>query len=82
MTDTIIPSARRPAVRVEAVDPRACVGEAAAVLQSAWPVPRLRYAPEDLAWRFSRPGWADPRGWVARDDTGRAVGFAAALPVR
>ena len=67
-------------VRVEEVDPRACAGEAAAVLRAAWPVPRLRYAPEDLAWQFGRPGWGPPRGWVVRDDAGAARAFAAALP--
>jgi hypothetical protein len=67
-------------VAIEAVDPRGHAAEAAAVLQAAWGPPRLRYAPEDLAWQFARPGWAGPRGWIARDAGGAPVAFAAALP--
>ena len=65
---------------VETVDPRESVSEAAAVLQAAWPVPRLRYSPKDLCWQLARPGWGPPRGWLARNGAGEPVGFAAALP--
>jgi hypothetical protein len=67
-------------VTIEAVDPRGHAAEAAAVLQAAWAPPRLRYAPEDLAWQFARPGWGPPRAWLARNGAGEPVGFAAALP--
>lgn len=67
-------------VAIEVVDPRALAAEAAEVLRGAWPLPRLRYAPEDLAWQFRRPGWGDPRGWVGRDEAGRPVAFGAAMP--
>lgn len=65
---------------VDSVDPRERVEEVASVLQAAWSPPRLRYAPEDLAWQFARPSWAAPRGWIARDGEGRAVGFSALMP--
>ena len=66
-------------VAIEVVDPRGREAEAADVLRAAWPLPRLRYAADDLAWQFGRPGWGPPRGWAARDGSGRVVAFAASV---
>lgn len=78
------PSSARPgppvSPAVEEIDPRTHVEEAVAVLRAAWQPPRLRYAPEDLAWEFARPGWAAPRGRIARDAGGEPAAFAALIP--